>query len=527
MGKMVLDANQQGTQIKKFWSNCIGAGRAGEGLRAQWQKHLKMTVEDCGFRYIRFHGLLCDEMGLYRREGEKEYYNYAYIDMLFDALLDMGIRPFVEFGFMPEAMASGEGTQFWWKGNVTPPADYDAWGRLLSALVTHWIGRYGLEEVRQWYFEIWNEADLHVFWNGTKSQYFELYEVSVKAIKGVCAELRVGGPATSNFVPDERFDGEVEDLSAHKTNLVEDLQSLEWKGTWIEDFLSFCERKNLPVDFISTHPYPTDFAVDGQNSDGELKGRSRHVDSTKEDLMWLRRVVDASAYKDAEIHLTEWSSSPTSRDCSHDYLPAAAYIVKCNLDSLGLADSLSYWVFTDIFEEVGPGPEAFHGGFGLVNMHGIKKPAYHAYRFLNQLGNEMLQKTDNYIITRNDEGKIRGLFYNYPKEVESAVPISGYPDRSVARNIQSQGSGQEISVDIQGLQPGAQFTLEILNQDAGNSMKLWESYGCPANLTREQEKQLKLFADRLKTESSAVTCEGVLELRLSLDAWSVALLEEQ
>ena len=410
---------------------------------------------------------------------------------------------------------------------MTPPSDYDAWGRLLTNLVKHWIERYGLEEVRQWYFEIWNEADLHVFWNGTKTQYFKLYEVSAKAIKSVCEELRVGGPATSNFVPDERFDGEVENFSAHKTNLIDDLQSLEWRGTWIEAFLNFCEKENLPLDFISTHPYPTDFAVDGQAETGELKGRSRHVDSTKEDLLWLRKKVDASAYKEAEIHLTEWSSSPTSRDCSHDFLPAAAYIVKCNVDSLGLADSLSYWVFTDIFEEAGPGPEAFHGGFGLLNMHGIKKPAYHAYRFLNQLGTEMLFKSENFIITKNEEGKVRALFYHYPKEVPSAVSISKYPDRTPAKCIQNQGTCLNVSVDITALHENAIFIVETLNRDSGNVMKLWESYGCPENLSRLQEHTLRTYADKLDTKVLEASQKGVLELHLQMEPWSIVFVAEQ
>lgn len=522
-----VDANQNGKMIKKFWNTCIGAGRAAEGLRADWQKQLNTAVQECGFRYIRFHGLLCDEMGLYRKKGEKEFYNYAYIDKLFDALLDMGIRPFVELGFMPEDMASGSSTQFWWKGNVTPPLDYEAWGRMLSNLVSHWIGRYGLTEVKQWYFEIWNEPNLHSFWDGTKAQYFELYQVSVRAIKGVCVELRVGGPATSNFVPDERFDDEVENFQTHKTHLVENLQILDWKGVWIEDFLSFCEKRKLPLDFISSHPYPTDFALDGQDCVKKVRGRSRHVDSTKEDLLWLKGIVKASAYKNAEIHLTEWSSSPSSRDCSHDYLPVAAYIVKCNLDSVGLTDSLSYWVFTDIFEELGPGPEAFHGGFGLLNMHGIKKPAYHAYRFLNRLGNEMILKTENYIITRDQNGKIRGLFYHYPNEISSSIPISEYPNRQVSRDVEQSGSSMEIILDIENMEVGTRFVKEILSKGSGNIMKLWEAYGCPANLSREQESNLKECADALETAILEVNEVGVLELRMILEPWSVVFIAEQ
>lgn len=530
MSKVSIDLNKKGMEFHHFWSNCIGAGRANEGLRANWQKQLKTTVEECGFRYIRFHGLLTDDMGIYRVENGVEKYNFAYVDMLFDALLEIGIRPFVEFGFMPEDMASGKVYQFWWKGNITPPADYEAWGRLITNLVNHWIERYGREEVRNWYFEIWNEADLSVFWAGTKSQYFELYKVAVLAIKKIDSQLRVGGPATSNFVPDDRFAGEREDLSKHRTHLVEDLQSLEWKGVWIEDFLKYCSDHRLPVDFVSTHPYPTDFALDGQDTldeVAEMKGRSRYVHSTKDDMLWLKSIIENSDYPNAEIHLTEWSSSPTSRDYSHDYLPAAAYIVKSNLECIGLCDTLSYWVFTDIFEEVGPGPEMFHGGFGLLNLKGIKKPAYHAYRFLNQLGNHRIEQGEDFIVTKGNDGKVKAMFYHYPEEMISTVPIAEYPHYKKAEEIQNVGKAKEVELEFTGCTPNSRFRIEILDSVHGNVTTLWKEMGYPANPTQIQEKQLTEYAAVLDVKEVLADDKGNAALTLHLDPWSIVFISEE
>lgn len=514
--------------LKHFWSGSIGAGRAAEGLRAEWQRQLKMTIKDCGFRYIRFHGLLCDEMGVYHLENGVETYHFAYVDFLFDGLLEAGIRPIVEFGFMPQDLASGCATQFWWKANVTPPKDYDSWARLLTALITHWMERYGRDEVFNWYFEIWNEPDLHAFWAGTKSQYFKLYEISVKAIKSIHSRLRVGGPATSNFVPDERFDGEKEDYSKHKTHTVEDLQTLDWKGVWLEDFLSFLTSRNLPLDFLSTHPYPTDFALDGQEESDEsrtMRGRSRYLYSTHDDLTWIRRQLADSAYPDAEIHLTEWSSSPTSRDYSHDYLPAAAYIVKCCVDCIGLADSLSYWVFTDIFEEAGPGPEAFHGGFGLLTMHGIKKPSYHAYTFLNRLGCQLLNKGEDYIATKDDFGRMRCLFYHYPEEMEFAVPIAEYPNYTKAEEIQKVGSEKTLHLSFCGLAPGARITCKTLDSSHGSVTALWKAYGYPKNLTREQAAKFRAYSDNLDTDIFFADENGWFDLDLTLEPWSIVSID--
>jgi len=217
-------------------------------------------------------------------------------------LLEIGIRPFVELAFCPSDLASGTQTQFWWKANVTPPKDYKKWADLVKFTVKHWIERYGIEEVRKWYFEVWNEPNLKAFWSGTKSQYFDLYRITAETIKSVDVSLKVGGPATSNFVPDDRFDGEVEDISKHKT-FETDIDKHEWKGVWIKEFLSFCKNNSVPVDFISTHPYPTDFAFDEGNK--ELKGYTRDVNATIKDLLWLNRVLKELDMENLEIHLTE------------------------------------------------------------------------------------------------------------------------------------------------------------------------------------------------------------------------------
>jgi beta-xylosidase len=159
--KIRMDFNtEKGPHIKAF-KECVGAGRANEGLRADWQQQLKLVQDEIGFRYIRFHGLLSDDMGIYREGADgNPQYNFQYVDVLFDYLLSINLKPFVEFGFMPSALASGKQLMFWWEGNVTPPKSYAKWADLIRHLVMHWEQRYGRAEVKTWYFEIWNEPDL-------------------------------------------------------------------------------------------------------------------------------------------------------------------------------------------------------------------------------------------------------------------------------------------------------------------------------------------------------------------------------
>ena len=516
--------NAPGQPLTHFWNICVGAGRAAEGLRAAWQEQLLQAVGACGFKYLRFHGLFHDDMFVYREENGQPIYNFQYVDELFDRLLEIGVRPFVEFGFCPGDLATHRATVFWWKGHGSPPKDYARWVELIQRTTRHWIARYGIDEVRSWYFEVWNEPNLHPFFQGTKSQYFQLYAVTVRALKEIDSALRVGGPATSNFVPDARFDGETENTECHATVLqAADIDALDWRPVWVEQFLEFCQRDGLPVDFISTHPYPTDWALDEH---GQGKKSTRGVNATPTDLARLREMVAGSPYPEAEIHLTEWSSSSSPRDFAHDCLPAATYVVRTHLESLGCVDSLCYWTFTDIFEEGGAGDTIFHGGFGLINLQGIVKPTFHAYRFLAALGDELLQKTPAGVVTRESEtGKLSALAYHYPPEMPLSVPAS-FDSAAGAAATQALGQSISLTLDWTGLPPDAPILVETLDQAHGNARGCWEAMGQPAAPTREQIRVLRLGAEATRQEIFKADAAGRFVLERSAEPWSLVLVRQ-
>lgn len=407
LNAQIIDVRVKTEPFTHYWSVGVGAGRANEGLRAGWLEHLQLVKKNCGFRYVRMHGLFHDDMFVYFRKPDgKVVYNWQYIDELYDRMLAIGVKPFVELGFFPKDMAAENSkTQMWWKGYVSVDRNnFGKWHDLIKAFTQHIVDRYGINEVLTWYFEVWNEPNLTGtggFFHGTKSDYFRLYKEAVTAIKSIDERLKVGGPATSNFIADHRHDGEILDHSQSRFYTQEEINKQQWKGVWIEDFLHYCEKENLPVDFISTHPYPTDYALDPETGRG--KGAIRYVHSLKDDIQWLRQQLADSKYPEAEIHLTEWSTGPNSRDRMHDILPPAAYIIKTNLDCIGLANSLMYWTFTDVFEEKGGGEEIFHGGFGMINFQGLVKPSFHAYRMLNQLGDEKIYYKDPLFISRSSK----------------------------------------------------------------------------------------------------------------------------
>lgn len=519
-----VNALAEGEKFDHLWSKCVGAGRANEGLRAGWLEQLEMVQENCGFEYVRFHGIFHDDMfPVFEKDGRITY-NWQYIDDLFDRMLDLNVRPFVELAYFPTPLAAENSkTQFWWKANITPDPDkFDEWHNLVKAFTQHCVDRYGIDEVLSWYFEVWNEPNLYYgFFDGTKSQYFELYRQSVLAVRSVDERLKVGGPSSSNFVADGRYDGETESRDGDLITFTADnINDLEWKGVWIEDFLAFCKQEKLPVDFVSTHPYPTDYPFNPRTGKG--KDFSRYVNSTKDDIEWLNEVIKKSAYPDAEIHLTEWNTSPNSRDAMHDFLPPAAYIAKVNLDVIGLTNSLAFWTFTDIFEEKGGGESIFHGGFGMINYQGLVKPSYHAYRMLNQLGDEMLYKNDYLFVSRNSgDNKIVALAYNYPEDHYKAVPSS---IRKIDRF--ENGKSRQLNFTLSDLKPGAQLKLEVLDWESGNIYNYWESMGKPEPPTREQIKVMKQYAENLKTVVVTADENGVVEIKRELTPWSLVLIEQ-
>jgi xylan 1,4-beta-xylosidase len=518
------DARAAAEPLHHHWSLVVGAGRAAEGLRANWQEHLRTAAGECGFRYVSFHGLFHDDMFVYRAGDDGPVYNFQYVDEVFDRLLEADVRPFVEFGFSPGDLAREKSTVFWWGGHGSPPTDLDAWAELVTVTVEHWRARYGAEEVRSWYFQVWNEPNLDVFFRGTRSEYYALYAATAKALKLLDPGLRVGGPSTSNFVPDARYDGETEDPAAY-TRLTggEDVDALEWRPVWIEHFLDHCAREGFPVDFVSCHPYPLGWALDG---DGQGTTFSRHASATADDLAALRRLVDESAFPRAEIHLTEWNSSPVARDHTHDFPQAATFIVKSNLETIGLADSLTYWTFTDVFEEPGAGATVFHGGFGMINHQGIVKPSFHAYRLLHTLGDELLARVDGAVVTRDaGSGRISCLAYHYPDEATASVPLS-QPGREAADETLAIGGPRSLEIDLSGLEPECLFTVETVGPFGGDALAAWRSIGEPEPPTREELAALRAVAREVAQEPRKADAEGRLRFAVTLQPWEILSLRQ-
>ena len=488
-----LDARAIDGVMAPAFNLSVGAGRANEGLRADWQQQLAEIKRDAGFKYIRMHGLLSDDMGVYRIDAQgKEHYNFQYVDALYDYLLSLGVKPFVELGFMPAQMASGDKTIFWWRGNVTPPKDYAAWERLVKALAEHFTERYGAQEVASWYFEVWNEPNLGDFWAGSRDDYFKLYRHAARAIKSVNASYKVGGPASAG-------------------------------AAWIPEMIAYCTSNAVPLDFVSTHTYGVNQGfLDEYGSTGTVLSKDK--DAVSGDVLRSRKEIAASAMPSLELHYTEWSSSYTPADPTHDSYHQAAYILQ-KLKQVGsAAQSMSYWVFTDIFEEAGPRMEAFHGGFGLMNTQGIKKPAYFAYQFLNQLAPATLKNSDSQSFATTDkQGNVQLLLWDYTRTLPDGVNNQQY----FIKDLPPKGKGQ-ADVRLRGLERGSyMLAISSVGYKRNDAFTAYIGMGSPKQLGKSQVAALKSLASGKPDEQRTVHvgADGRLNVTLPLRENDVYLLQ--
>ena len=479
------------------WQDCVGAGRVAEGLRDGWRRQLEESHREIGFKYIRMHGLLQDELGVYSEKNGEARYNWQYIDDVYDFLLSIGMKPFVEFGFMPKALASGSGKIFWWDANVTPPKNYAKWDALITALTKHWTERYGENEVKTWRFEVWNEPNYPGFWhpgtNGTpRDAYFELYEHTARAVKNVSTNYLVGGPAGAGPV-------------------------------WTKELIELCQSNNLPIDFISYHAYGLGGGPSGLDEYGNNKlYLSPNLHSVAGIVNSQRPIIEKSPKPGLPIHITEWSASYSPRDPVHDSYFSAAFILE-QLRRTEAVSSMSYWTFTDIFEENGPPARPFHGGFGLINYEGIRKPAFWAYQFLAQLGETELKNSDesSYVCTdKNDGAQILLWDITHP----TTGKVSNQDFFFQAQPARDKGS---VTVRLKNLPPGKYgLTVHQIGYGVNDPYSRYLELGQPADLSREAVAGLKKLSKGNPVSKTTVTvkADGLFETTLPLRENDVFLL---
>ena len=482
MRQIVSDVAQPGPPVDRFYNLSVGSDYPGTLIRPDSQAQLKIVVDELGFRYIRFHAVFHDVLGTVRIENGKTIYNWSGIDQVYDDLLAKHIKPFVELGFTPKALATSSNSIFYWKGNTSHP-EPTGWNALIAAFVHHLEDRYGQPEVRSWFFEVWNEPNLSGFWeDADQHAYFALFDQTSRSIKRIDPALRVGGPATAG-------------------------------AAWVPEFLAHVKQSGSIVDFVSTHTYGVDggFLDEQGKSDTKL---SPSPDAIVGDVRRVREQVSASAFPNLPVYFTEWSTSYTPRDAVHDSYVSAPYILSKLKACEGLVQGMSYWTYTDLFEEPGPPTAAFQGGFGLLNRDGIRKPAFFAYKYLNALQGRTLGSTDPQSMIAMQGNNVEAVLWDFKQ------PEQGVSNRPFFTKLLPSTPSDPIELHLVHMKPRARYRLEVRRTGyrTNDAYSAYIAMGAPKDLSMGQIAQLNdLTRDLPETQQIVRTSKaGDLTVRVQM-----------
>jgi xylan 1,4-beta-xylosidase len=468
---IVIDAAAPTHPLPHFWEKMFGSGRAVLSLRDSYRRDLDSVRQVTGFNYVRFHAIFHDEIDIYdENEQGQAIYNFSYLDQIYDGLLANGVRPFVELSFMPRKLASQEIIQaFWYRPNVAPPKDWNKWDALIAEFTKHLVGRYGIDEVSQWYFEVWNEPNLD-FWGGNPKQstYWELYDHTARAIKAVNPRLRVGGPSTA-------------------------------QAAWADVFLQHCAQNHVPVDFVSSHVYGNDRAQD-------VFGTNENISRNQMVCRAVKKVHDQIKASPMPNLPLIWSEFNASYMNEHD-VTDSAYMGPWLADTIrqcdGLVDVMSYWTFSDVFEEQGVVKTPFYGGFGLIAAGNVPKPAFNAFKLLHELGDQRLElNSDSALVTRRKDGSLAIAVWNY------APP-------------EHPGMERPFTLQFKGIQASSS-RISVVDPAHGDYHAAYEKMGSPNYPTQTQIQQL-VRASVLPPPEMHPLSNG--SLTFTLPSYGLALIE--
>lgn len=489
--RIALDLRQAGAPLDRSFDHCVGADYPGTTARADALAQLGTAVDELGFRYLRLHAIFHDVFKTVSRDARGALvFDFTRIDQFYDALLARRIRPFVELGFTPQALASSAQKIFYWEGNTSHP-EPQGWVQLIEAFTRHLLQRYGAAEVRQWYFEFWNEPNLDGFWErADQAAYFDYYSRTAKAIKAIDPQLRVGGPATAG-------------------------------AAWVPEFLAHARDTGTPVDFISTHTYGVDH---GYLDEFGVEDRmlSPSPEAIIGDVKRVRAQIEASHLPGLPLFFTEWSSSYNPRDLVHDSYMSAAYVLDKLKRSQGIAQSMSYWTYSDLFEEPGPPDAAFHGGFGLMTRDGLRKPVWFTYKYLAALQGRELPCADAQTWAALDGHTVRALVWDWRN------PGQTVSNRSFFGRLQPARALGEVALTLAGLKPGRyRFSLRRTGYQANDAHSAYLRMGSPKDLSPAQLAELQaLTRDQPEREQRLlVRSDGRAQLRFALRTHDVLALE--
>ena len=502
-----IEANvEQAKALTHSWRNLINLGYAEDGLRSDLQQHLTNIQSKIKFKYARFQGIFSDEMFNYGEQKINETsYNFGKIDKLMDFLHSINLKPFIELGNKAKVLNLASDKVMYFKTSSEKEKSFKESLDLLEKFIVHCINRYGINEVSQWYFELWKEGDIdYVFWNGNFDKYINTFQNYYNIIKKVVPNAKVGGPGFNPEVNMKCFD----------------------------EFLKQLKKTDTKLDFLSVSIYPYELIEasnveklnkknnginkSNKNEEGEdlthlLPSKDRNY--TKVKLDKIRKMVKESGVEIPEVHVTEYNSSISHRHPANDTTFKAAFITKNIIDNLDETDSFGYWFCSDISGELKDSKNLLYGDMGLISANGINKPGFYAYEMLSKLGNDLVQKGDGYIITKKSSYNYEIITYNYKHfdyfyclKKETQVSLEQY------YSIYENNENLNLNISLKGIKNGRyRIKKYIINREHGSIFDEWLNMNAIYNIKKDEIDYLKQICIPKQT---VFYTEGIEELKL-------------
>lgn len=490
----------------KYWSKLINIGYAKDILNSDFQEQITVLQNEIGFTYARFWGLFSDDMHVEDSSEQIIRYNFSNTNKLLDFLIKNKLRPFIELGPKPKIISKTLDEIYFIQ--TISEKSLEEWKNLTKAFLLHCIERYGFEEVESWYFEIWSQhidpftdetqeennglTNIKYQAPGQFEEYFKIFCGFNTIIKDIVPSAKVGGCGLSMELEGDKLD----------------LLLRQWRS------------EEVQPDFLSVYLYPIE--IDRDKTQVSIKNlQSANPNYISNKLNQIKKSLKKVGYEDLELNVTEWNVSPVNRDYLHDSCFKASYMVKNIIENLNQnhVNMIGYWMCSDIFSDFRDSKNLLHGGAGLLTKSGIKKPSYHAFALLKQLGEILVAKGDNYIVTKRSGNRYQVLFFNYKHfNYSYYLHPEGSTEIHEQYDIFENNKPVNLSLDIQGIANGKYRIKELkLNRDHGSILDEWLKFGAVDEMKPDEVEYLKqicvpyMKVEYENVESNSIVLNGRLQ----------------
>ena len=491
------------TPASFFMLDCVGASHGEMYMWEDNRNHLRAIARDIGFAHVRGHGLLDDDLSTYLN-GQANLWN---LHSIFDFLLSISVRPIFELSFTPSELASDpDDSLMHSRGNASPAKDRNAsaghaWFDFVHDLVQDLVDRYGVEEIRTWRFEHYNEPNCG-FFHGSTEQWYEQYAAASAAIKSVDPLIQVGGPATC---------------------------ALGWLGSETDgnNFMTQVKARGIATDIVTTHLYPTDDIV--RNAGDGRDGFSKVIRQAAAN-------VTSFGYPGMPLVMTEFNAGlglPTEVNGDTPYTAAMVLHNHLALQGVTNLETLSFWSYSDLFEEGGMDSQPWHNGYGIMNVNGVPKPIYRMFEMLRALPAAAVPVTAQAADALDSIVQRVGSVSAGTVDAVVAVDASMHPLVHVTALLNNFDiydapgmANKTVTITFANVPAGATFpasaVLNRIDSTHANAVATWNANGRPLYCS-PTEIVAELAASQLVDEAVALTAaETSLSVTITLEPFSVA-----